>query len=432
MLTSDRTWTLPGLTLRDVTLAAPIDHTQPGGASLEVFARIAATPDGEDRPYLVYLQGGPGSEAPRPSLDPLNPSWLKAALQHFQVVMLDQRGTGRSTPVGLDAPLPKGAVPSGATTLRDVPADEAAAYLTHFRADAIVEDAELLRAALGVDTWSLLGQSFGGFTSLRYLSAHSGSLREVLMTGGIPAALADLDAVYSTSWESMIARSEQFYSRFPGDRERMAHLMERAAEGTLLRADGVAVSPERLRRLGLNLGGSGGAERLHYLLDLAPESPAFQHDLGDALPFSARNPLYAVVHESCWANGQVTNWAADRTMPQAVQDDPTLLAGEHVHRSLFTEDPAFAHWREVAERLAEHAWPALYDVDALRSADVPVAAAIYHDDVFVPREYSLATGALLPQFRPWVTSEYEHNGLRASGDGVFTHLLDLARGKRWA
>lgn len=38
-----------------------------------------------------------------------------------------------------------------------------AAYLSHFRADAIVADAEAIRAALiGADgKWSLLGQSFG-------------------------------------------------------------------------------------------------------------------------------------------------------------------------------------------------------------------------------------------------------------------------------
>src|SRR5690606_19748500 len=51
-------------------------------------------------------------------------------------------------------------------------------------------------------------------------------------------------------------------------------------------------------------------------------------------------------------------------------------------------------------------------------------------DAYVPREFSMATAALLPGVRTWVTSEYEHNGLRASGEGVLDHLLDLATGLR--
>ena len=45
-----------------------------------------------------------------------------------------------------------------------------AEYLTHIRADSIVRDLELIRTELGVQQWSLLGQSFGGFTSLTHLS----------------------------------------------------------------------------------------------------------------------------------------------------------------------------------------------------------------------------------------------------------------------
>lgn len=426
-----RTWTLPGLHLSDLTLPVPLDPERPDGPQLEVFARVVAAEDGRDRPFLVYLQGGPGSEAPRPTLESAAPAWLPRALEDFRVVMLDQRGTGRSTPVGLDSPLPQGAV-GGAATLREASAEDQAAYLVCFRADAIVRDAEALREALEVESWSLLGQSFGGFTALRYLSEHAGRVDLALFTGGLPTVGEQLDAVYTTTWEGMARRSEAFYARFAGDRDRMRHLADLAAAGQLLLPDGQAVSVDRLRTLGHLLGASGGPERLHYLLELDPASPAFRHDLAAALPFGGRNPLYAVLHESCWADGHATRWAADRTMPQSVREDPTLLAGEHVHRSLFAEDPELAPWAEAADLLAEHAWPALYDPEALRAAQVPAAAAVYFEDAYVPREHSLATAALLPQMRTWVTSEYEHNGLRASAGGVLDHLLDLARGRRTA
>src|SRR5204863_1360937 len=110
-------------------------------------AREVADPDGLDRPLLLFLQGGPGHEAARPTSNPSGPAWLGRALQDFRVVLLDQRGTGRSTPVGALA----GRAPR-----------EQADYLTHFRADAIVRDAECLRRSLNAERWSVLGQSFGG------------------------------------------------------------------------------------------------------------------------------------------------------------------------------------------------------------------------------------------------------------------------------
>jgi pimeloyl-ACP methyl ester carboxylesterase len=133
----------------------PLDHTREDGRELEVFARELADPDGRGRPLLVLLTGGPGFEAPRPTAVPRSPSWLDRALRDFRVLMLDQRGTGRSTPVG-------------ALSGRN-PAEQAE-YLTHFRADAIVRDAELIRRRLGVERWSVLGQSFGGFCVTTYLS----------------------------------------------------------------------------------------------------------------------------------------------------------------------------------------------------------------------------------------------------------------------
>ena len=159
-------------------LDLPLDHARSDGETIEVFAREVAAPDGLDRPFLVFLQGGPGQEAPRPTGRPGSPVWLARALRDFRVLMLDQRGTGLSTPYG--AP--------GDDPVADPEAD--AERLTHYRADAIVQDAECFREHLGVEKWSVLGQSFGGFCSLHYLSVAPDSLREVFFTGGLSAGRA--------------------------------------------------------------------------------------------------------------------------------------------------------------------------------------------------------------------------------------------------
>ena len=117
---------LQGLTLTSLTLEAPLDSADVGAGTIEVFARVVTAEGGEAKPYLVFLQGGPGHEAGRPT--PTHPPWLGRALEDFQVVLLDQRGTGRSTPVsspeitplaGLDVPA-RGVV-SGEETGVDLP-----------------------------------------------------------------------------------------------------------------------------------------------------------------------------------------------------------------------------------------------------------------------------------------------------------------------
>src|SRR3954447_15153163 len=95
-----RAYNLPGLRVVEHELEVPLDHARPDGERITVFAREVADPDGRDRPFLVYFQGGPGFESPRPTRHPSSPGWLDRALRDYRVLMLDQRGTGRSTPVG--------------------------------------------------------------------------------------------------------------------------------------------------------------------------------------------------------------------------------------------------------------------------------------------------------------------------------------------
>ncbi|MFD2675179.1 alpha/beta fold hydrolase [Gulosibacter bifidus] len=379
--------------------------------TIDVFARVITRPGGDELPYLVFLQGGPGCEAPRPSFAPRNPSWLDAALADYRVVMLDQRGTGLSTPVS-DHDLARGD-------------DELAEYLTHLRADSIVRDCEAVREHLGVAQWSVLGQSFGGFTTLHYLSRYADSLREVYFTGGLSAVGRHCDDVYRTCYDQMRTISERYYRRFPEDREVIRGLVDAARNGEIVLPDGEVVSASRLRSIGHLLGGQDGWQRVHELCELDHRSNAFRYDLAQMLPFGGRNPLYYVIHESSYSDGCVTNWSAERTMPQDFVDDVTLLTGEHVRREWCDTVPAFKPWKGVAERMAQVEWPTLYDADAIRASGVRGAAAVYANDAYVPLSYSLETAELLPNVDLYVTSEYEHGGLRASGGKVLQKLIDL-------
>lgn len=405
---------LHDLTIDDHTLTVPLVWGDPSdGRTIDVAASVVTREDGDKLPYLVFLQGGPGHEAPRPMAAPISPSWLEPALKRYRVVLLDQRGTGRSTPVG-DGDLARGAA-------------AVAEHLTHLRADSIVRDCEAFRQHLGAEKWSTLGQSFGGFTTLAYISTDAASLDRVHITGGLSAIGRHPDDVYSLTYDKMRAASLDYYRRFPAHRDAVRRLVDLAAAGRIVLPDGEVVSVSRLRSMGSLLGSDNGWQTLHQLLELDPSSNAFRHDLAGALPFGGRNPLYYVFHESSYADGFATNWSAERTEPDDFRADPTLLTGEHVHREWSETVPAFQPWREVTDALAVHEWPRVYDADALAASGVVGAASVYYNDLYVPVEYSMETARLLPGVRPWVTSQYEHSGLR-TGD-VLTRLMDLADGK---
>jgi hypothetical protein len=60
---------------------------------------------------------------------------------------------------------------------------------------------------------------------------------------------------------------------------------------------------------------------------------------------------------------------------------------------------------------------------------VPAAAAVYFRDMYVPADLSLRTASAIRGLKPWVTSEYEHDGLRVSGGRVLDRLIALNRGE---
>jgi hypothetical protein len=112
--------------------------------------------------------------------------------------------------------------------------------------------------------------------------------------------------------------------------------------------------------------------------------------------------------------------------PEFDSTDPLLFTGEMIYPWMIADDPLMAPYRQAADALAQRTdWPPLYDVDRLRANRVPVAAAVYDSDMYVNRDLSLRTAALIGNLRLWHTAEHQHDGLRVSNGEVLSHLLAL-------
>jgi len=428
-----RTYQQPGTVLTDHHFSVPLDHGKPDGDRIEVFGRevvAVGKADDERLPWLVFLQGGPGFPAQRPTG---RSTWLDRALDDYRVLLLDQRGTGRSTPLTARSLAALGN-----------PAAQAE-YLARFRADSIVLDCELIRRDLcGPDEqWTVLGQSFGGFCTVTYLSFAPHGIRDALLTGGLPGLETHAEDVYRHTYATVAARNAAHYDRYPADLDAARDVARHLAGHDVRLPDGSPLTVERFQSIGALLGGGDGSHELHYLLENPWDgdgglSDAFLADVGDRVSY-LRAPLYAVLHEACYAQGPATKWAAQRVRAEfpafdpaaAVDGDaPLLFTGEMVYPWMFEVDPALVPLREAAELLAQrNGWPPLYDPARLAANEVPAAAAVYHDDMYVPAPLSLRTAASIRGLRPWVTNEWEHDGLRASGGKVLDRLIAMNRGE---
>ena len=416
---------IPGLSISDHRLEVPLDWSHPdSGETLSLFYREVCASDrvDEELPLLLFLQGGPGGKSPRPTAN--GPGWLHEALKHYRVILPDQRGTGRSSRIT-------------EATMAAFDSDEAGGdYLACFDAHAVVADFEHLRKTRYQGaTWTTLGQSYGGFLTLTYLSYAPQGLSRCYITGGLPALDADPDEVYRRTHRRVERKLEAYLARFPDDRERIDAIADHLLDHDVRLPDGDRLSVRRFQSLGLMLGMGDGAEQLHWLLEEAfsddTRSALNHHFLVEVMTLTGfdENPLFAAIHENIYAHPEGTcNWSAERQRGDIFDETrrPLSLTGEMIYPWMFDDIQALRPFRDAVHRLAQRRLShPFYDRHQLAANQVPVMALIYFDDMYVDAELSLATAEAIPHLRYWITNEYEHDGLRQDPT-VLRRLMSMA------
>jgi proline iminopeptidase len=116
------------------------------GSLHEIYFEECGNPNGAP---VVFLHGGPGSgcnPTQRRFFDP----------QHYRIILLDQRGCGRSTPQG---------------------------EVTDNTTDDLVADIEALRQHLGIASWHVFGGSWGSTLALAYALKHTNRIKSLALRG---------------------------------------------------------------------------------------------------------------------------------------------------------------------------------------------------------------------------------------------------------
>ena len=403
----------------------PLDHSHSDGQKIAVFARelVDVKKDKQDLPWLVFFQGGPGFQSPRTSGES---GWLKRLLQEYRVLLLDQRGTGNSSMINQ-------------ASLAHLSATEQAEYLTHFRADSIVRDAEAIRIKFNIKQWATLGQSFGGFCILTYLSLFPESLLRCYVTGGIPSLTRQTDDVYHATYQRTTDKNKAFFAQFPAAQQMCCDIAQYLLNNEVTLPNGQRFTVEQFQLIGINLGRGNAALPLYYLLESAfihcnghkQLSYSFLNQMQQEQGYLT-NPIYAILHESIYCQESASNWSAHRVREQYSQFNyqsgkAFMFTGEMVYPWMFEQLKTLKALRPAANLLAEKQnWGKLYDTDILSKNKVPLACAAYADDMFVELDYTRETLASIPMSKAWITNEYEHNGIGVDGEKILSRLIKIA------
>ena len=344
--------------------------------------------------------------------------------------------------------------PVTARTVREAAGDDAAAqaeYLKCFRADSAVRDLEAVRACLTEGwpqerrKWSLMGQSYGGFVSVCYLSWFPEGLREVFTMGGLPPLGLQIrgqgpDEVYRRLVKKMKERNRVYYGKFPEDVEAVRRVIGfLQKEGGVGLPGGGRLTAERFMGLGIAFGAHGGLDNVHdAVLRCVIELEVFGYltrpTLGRVESLGAFDDavLYAVLHEACYSSGVATRWSAERMMGQEGEldvkrsDGPVFFAGEFVLKHNFESYTELKELVPAAEILAQtEDWPELYDVEQLKQNEVPVYSSTYVDDLYVDFGFAQETARLIKGCKTFVTNAMYHNAPTAKGEELMRALFAL-------
>lgn len=404
-------------------------------------------------PLTVYLCGGPGSDNPAFA----SPGLTKLLLDRIgtPVLYLSYRGTW---PKKDDGKLLENRIT--AATFAGLKPEQAAQRLMLYLQDSIVADFEAVRLYLNKlcnkdIKFALVGQSYGGWIAMTYLSFLPESLARGWLAGGMPPVGKKPDEVYTALYKRVVKRNEKYYENYPEDVGRVWEIVQFLAglnDGKGIKLpDGQWLSARGFLTMGRHFGSSEGFRKVHALVESFDRHDKQYYGFENVeMVFRLRErPLYAVLHEAiyCYGVGVVPDWAAQRIgMGQpgghyawvnkefqfkydASKAPPALyFSGEMIFdfmlRDAGEDQNAFV---AASEMLAQYKdWPELYDVNALESNTVPLTALMYPEDMFVDYTLSEKAAGMVKNCEPLkAPDDWAHADLKSNPVAVGAKLFAL-------
>src|SRR3569833_1384058 len=433
-------------------------------------------------PVVAYLCGGPGSENQPEQKPELSRYFMEKG---YQMLYLDYRGCGRSSPITGET------IRIGGRNT----APKQFEYLRHFRQDSIVRDVEAVRRCLQARIankalkLTLIGQSYGGWIVLTYLSFYPQGIERAYINGGLAPIGIPSETVYHWTYDMVFGYNDLFYDVYPDDLSRVravvAHILEKGDRIQLPGQRGY-LTARRFLCTGRSLGGPDGLREMHKRMVQAVRdieekgelSQEWLNDIEGVFRFNDR-PLYALLHDAIYQSGpgggaasggyyasiaelrdrvprspqsfctapvRVAKqeehsghygWVRDGFFASVRPEDvtgekntPLYFSGEHVYSWHFEPGmyPGLEGFRGLASEVAACTdWEHLYDIERLRENRVPVYALAYPGDMYVFHAYAHKTAQTVANTTVSWPSHMFHGTLKTNTLAVLEEFEKLVR-----
>ncbi|MCC5862517.1 MAG: alpha/beta fold hydrolase, partial [Gammaproteobacteria bacterium] len=397
---------------RCTRIAVPLDHTDPGSERLELFvARVPAlTPNPKPDP-LTVIAGGPGQASSEFF------AALAGAFGRIQrdrdILVVDQRGTGRSLRLDCDLPDDPAALELAEESLPQLLADCLAmlpADPRHFTTSAAVRDLDIVRERLGIPSLNVYGVSYGTRVAQHYARRFPERTRTLILDAVVPADVPlgpDIAPFAQQSLDAMFARcadTPACAERFPALDSRLGELLDslEQAPATLVLAD-----PLRGHAVERTLTAMDVRATLR-LLSYAPETVALlpllisQAAEGHLTPLRAQVDMVLGQLDEMLAMGMHNAVVCTEDLPRVTVDEALLAP----LRETYLGDQQL----RMLARICQH-WPAgLLDDDLHEplSGDVPTLVLSGELDPITPPAYGERVMATLTRARHLVAPGQGH------------------------
>ena len=419
---------LPGLEREAACgrLQRPLDPARPDGPKIDLhFAVLPAVARPKKPDPVFFLAGGPGQSA----IELAGPvSRLLVRLSNRRdLVLIDQRGTGRSAPLKCEEDRPTRPLAELASLQRQ--ADKLGQCLAalqklphgdlrHYTTPVAVQDADAVRAALGAAQVNLVGGSYGTRVALEYMRQYPQRVRRMVIDGVAPPDMV-LPASFSVDAQAAFDALRRDCERDPECRAAYPGLSE----------DWQALLKSLPRRVTLQHPLTRQDETLeltHEMVTGLVRLPLYVPSLASALPLAvteaARGRLQALAGLASAVAPGGRRGALAQGMHYSVvcSEDAPLL-----ERAVDAPGPDFGRAFEQLYRRACDAWPRgsvpqeFYRLGEASAASLVLSGGV--DPVTPPRHGERVSRTLGPRARHVVVEQAGHGvlGLGCMRDVVF-------------